>query len=124
VFCRYPSTLSPEEETSKEDDPMKTILMLWFAAMYSNVTVTEYADTIEVSLAANRDAYLSGAHTSDRQTAALQYYDQQWAYLKSPAACGERLLGAAGVACIADRSLNGRWPWERYYRDPIVLGRY
>jgi hypothetical protein len=103
---------------------MKTVLMLWFAAFFSNVTVTEYADSVETLLAANRDAYLGGPRTPTRQAAALQYYDQQWAYLLSPAACGEKLLGAAGVACISDRSPAGKWPWQRYYRDPIILGRF
>lgn len=98
--------------------------MLWAAALYANVTVTEYADTMEVSLAANRNAYLAGPRTAALQAAALQYYDQQWAYLISPAECGEKLLGSAGVACIADRAPGGRTPWQRYYRDPIALGHY
>jgi len=103
---------------------MKTVLMLWAAAFYSNVTVTEYADTTEVLLAANRNAYLAGPHTPALQAAALQYYDQQWAYFISPAECGEKLLGSAGVACITDRSPGGRFPWQYYYRDPIALGHF
>jgi hypothetical protein len=103
---------------------MRTVLMLWAAAFCANVTVTEYADGMEVSLAANRNAYLAGPRTPALQAAALQYYDQQWAYLISPAECGEKLLGSAGVACIADRSAGGKWPWRTYYRDPILLSHF
>jgi len=99
---------------------MKSILIVWLAAWYSNVTVSQYVDGMEPLLAANRDAYLSGPHTLQRQTAALLYFDQSWAGLKSSAGCGDRLLGNAGQSCIADRSRRGSWPWEVYYRDPIV----
>ncbi|MEO8594004.1 MAG: hypothetical protein ABI759_11845 [Candidatus Solibacter sp.] len=99
---------------------MKSVLLLWFAAWYSNVTVSQYVDSLEPLLAANRDAYLSGPHTLQRQTAALLYFDQSWAWLKSPAACGDRLLKQAGQSCIADRSRGGRWSWEVYYRDSIA----
>ena len=101
---------------------MKSVLLLLLGAWFSNITVTEYTDGIEPFLAANRDAYLSGPRTVARQQAALQYFDQQWMWLKSSQACGSRLLGTAGTAGIADRSRNGRWPWEAYYRDPIVTG--
>jgi hypothetical protein len=103
---------------------MKTVLMLWASAWFANVTVTEYADAMEVQLAANRNTYLAGPHTAALQAAALKFYDQQWASLQSPAACGEKLLGAAGVACIADRAPGGRFPWQYYYRDPIALGHF
>jgi hypothetical protein len=102
---------------------MKTVLMLWLAACYSNTTTTEYVDSVEPLLVINRGAYLSGPRTVQQQTAALQYFDQQWAYLKSPAACGEKILKSAGTACIADRSRNGKWPWEVWYRDSIIVGR-
>ena len=99
---------------------MKSILVLLLSAWFSNITVTEFVDDLEPLLAANRDTYLAGPHTLQRQQAALQYFDQQWTWLKSSAACGSRLLGQAGQACISDRSRSGRWPWESYYRDPIV----
>ncbi len=101
---------------------MRTLLMLWLAASYSSITTSEYVDAIEPLLVTNRDSYLAGPQTRDRQAAALAYFDQQWAYLKSPAACGDRILKAAGTACISDRSRNGKWPWERWYRDSIVAG--
>ena len=104
-------------------ESMKSVLLLLLEAWFSNITVTEYTDNLEPLLAANRDAYLSGPHTPQRQQAALQYFDQQWLWLRSSQACGSRLLGSAGVACIADRSRTGRWPWESYYRDPIVNGQ-
>ena len=99
---------------------MRSILILWLGAWYSNATVTQYVDDLEPLLAANRDAYVSGPHTVQRQQAALQYFDQNWAWLKSSAACGSKLLKQAGQSCLADRSRTGSWPWETYYRDPIA----
>jgi hypothetical protein len=99
---------------------MKSVLLYLLSAWYSNVTTTEFVDTLEPLLAANRDTYLAGPHTTDRQQAALVYFDQQWVWLKSPAACGSRLLGQAGKSCVMDRSRSGQWSWEHYYRDPIV----
>ena len=103
---------------------MKSVLLLFLGAMYANITSTQYVDDVEPLLQLNRDNYLTGPHTSDRQQAALQYFDQQFAWLRSSQACGSKLLGTAGVACIADRSRNGKWPWEQYYRDPIVTGQF
>ena len=99
---------------------MKALLVLWFSAWFSNVTVGQYVDDLEPLLRANRDAYLSGPHTVARRDEAIVYFDQQWAWLKSSQACGNRLLGAAGQRCISERSRSGTWPWEGYYRDPIV----
>ncbi len=103
---------------------MKSVLLLLLSAWYSNYTVTDIVDTLEPLLDANRDAYLAGPLTRQRQDAALQYFDTQWAWLKSPAACGSRMLGSAGKTCIEDRSRTGRWSWEEYYRDPIVNGKF
>ena len=103
---------------------MKSMILMLLSAWYSNYTVTDIVDSLEAQLAANRDAYLAGPLTRARQDAALQYFDQQWAWLKSPAACGSRALGTAGKACISDRSRTGRWPWENFYRDPIVKGGF
>ena len=102
---------------------MKSVLLLLLSAWYSKVTVSEFVDNLEPLLAANRDTYLAGPHTATRQQAALAYFDQQWAWLRSSQACGSRLLGSAGAACIADRARGGTFPWEVYYRDPIVNGR-
>ena len=98
---------------------MKALLLLLFSAWFSNVTVTEYVDNLEIRLRANRDAYLSGPHTVSRRDAALKYFDQQWTWLKSSEGCGSRLLGSAGQRCLAERSRDGQWSWEGYYRDPI-----
>ena len=57
---------------------MRTILMVWLAACYANTTTTEYVDSIEPLLKLNRDNFLSGPLTTDRQAAALAYFDQQW----------------------------------------------
>jgi hypothetical protein len=99
---------------------LRSILILWLAAWYSNVTATQYVDDLEPMLAANRDAYLSGPHTVQRQQAALQYFDQNWSWLKSSSACGSKLLKQAGQSCINGRSRSGPWSWERYHRDPIT----
>lgn len=104
---------------------MKSVLLLLLSAMYSKDTVTDFVNTIEPLLAANRDNYLALENpTRVQQQAAVFYFDQQWAWLKSPQACGSRALGDAGVACLADRSKGGKWPWERYYRDPILNGYF
>ena len=102
---------------------MKSLLLLWFSAWFSNVTVTDYVDSIEPLLRQHRDAYLAGPHTTDRRDAALLYFDQQWAWLKSPQGCGARLLGSSGQRCLQERSRSGIWPWEAYYRDPIVSAK-
>jgi hypothetical protein len=99
---------------------MKSILILWLSAWFSNVTASQYADDAEQVMRANRDTYLSGPHTLQRRDAALVYFDQQWTWLLSSQACGSHLLGGAGQSCIADRSRSGKWPWESYYRDPIA----
>src|SRR5437660_9730415 len=99
---------------------MKSVLVLWFSMWYSNITVTDFVDQLEPLLRANRDSYLTGPRTADRYAAAIQYFNQQWAWLNSPAACSSRLLGSAGQRCIAERSRSGPWPWEAYYLDPIV----
>lgn len=103
---------------------MKSVVLMLLSAWYGNYTVTEIVDTLEIQLGANRDTYLAGPRTLQQQQAALQYFDQKWAWLKSSAACGSKTLGGAGKACIADRSRTGPWPWEQYYRDPIVNGRF
>ena len=104
--------------------PVKSVLLLLLSAWYAKDTVTDFVNILEPLLAANRDTYLSGPHTPDRQQAALQFFDQHWTWLKSPEACGSSRLGSAGTACIADRSRGGTWPWEAYYRDPIVNNQF
>ena|SRR5579872_204945 len=103
---------------------MKTVLVLLLSAWYSNLTTTQYVDDLERQLGANRDTYLAGPATLDRQKAALLFFDQQWAWLQSSDACGSKLLGRAGQACIADRTRSGKYSWEQYYRDPIVTGHF
>lgn len=99
---------------------MKSVLLVFLSTLYSNITVTQFVDDAEPLLVMNRDNYLGGPHTTARQQAALQYFDQSWLWLKSSQACGSRLTGRAGQACIADRSRTGRWPWQVWYRDTIV----
>lgn len=54
------------------------------------------------------------------QRAALDAYDNAWAWLQSPAACGAPSYGSAGNRCISDRVPGGKYPWQTYYRDPIA----
>lgn len=103
---------------------MKSVLLLWFSAFYATLTTSQYVDDLERKLAVNRDTYLSGPRTPAAQKSALDYFDQQWKWLQSSDGCGSRLLGQAGVVCITDRQRTGRWPWETYYRDPIVTGHF
>jgi hypothetical protein len=99
---------------------MRTVLLLFLSAWYGNYTVTQIVDDMEPRLRANRDAFLAGPHTLARAEVALAYFDQQWTWLQSADACGSKLLRQAGARCLADRSRSGQWPWEVYYRDPIV----
>ncbi len=67
------------------------------------------------------DAYLAEPDPSCAdQRSALDAYDQAWAWLQSPAACGNPSYGSAGNRCISDRAPGGEYPWATYYRDPIA----
>jgi hypothetical protein len=65
-------------------------------------------------------AYLADPPSCASQRAALDAYDQSWAWLQSPAACGNPSYGSAGNRCISDRAPGGPVPWATYYRDPIA----
>lgn len=103
---------------------MKSAFLLLRGALFANVNATNYVDSIEPLLSSNRDPDLSGPRTPETQQAALRHFDQYRLWLKSSQACASRLLGSAGAACITDRSRSGKWPWEQYYRDPIVSGHF
>jgi len=82
---------------------------------------TAIVNGLEEQLRNLRDAYLSERNPSCAdQRAALNLYDEAWAWLQSPAACGQQGFGSAGDACVADRAPGGRWPWKSYYRDPMA----
>lgn len=67
------------------------------------------------------NAYMSEANVScASQRAALDAYDQAWAWLQSAQACGNPNYGSAGNRCISDRAPGGQYPWQTYYRDPIA----
>jgi hypothetical protein len=99
------------------------ILMLLFTSVFSNPAASQYVNDMEPLLQANRDNYLSGPHTIASQQAALAFFDQHWTALRSSSGCGAGVLKDAGRKCIVDRSRTGQWPWEVYYRDPIIYGR-
>jgi hypothetical protein len=84
------------------------------------VKSTSIVNDLEPQLKANVTAYMNGPRTVSSQRAALANFDAAWNYLKSSNGCGSPDLGNPGIACIADRSRSGRWPWEVYYRDPIA----
>jgi hypothetical protein len=98
---------------------MRSVLLLLLSSWYSAQTTTQFVDDLEPQLRTNRDQYLSGPHTAVRQRTALDYFDAQWAWLHSSQACGSKMLGKAGKACLEDRHRDGQWSWERWYRDPI-----
>jgi hypothetical protein len=99
---------------------LKSVLLFWLAAFFANNTASQAVDILEPLLQQNRDTYLAGPHTVQRQAMALAYFDVQWAWLKTPAGCGDRLLGRAGTACLQDRARTGQYPWEVWYRDTII----
>jgi hypothetical protein len=84
------------------------------------------ATTLVVNGLAQQLANLVSAYQSEPnvscadQRAALNAYDQAWAWLQSPQACGNPNYGAAGNRCISDRAPGGKYPWQTYYRDPIA----
>ncbi len=84
------------------------------------VASTKIVDELEPLLKNNVEAYMSGPRTRASQAAALQNFDNAWAFLVGPDACGNAQLGNPGKACIADRSPGGKWDWSAYYRDPIA----
>lgn len=98
---------------------MRSVLLLFLSSWYSAQTATQFVDDIEPLLQMNRDRYISGPHTVDRQAAALAYFDHEWRWLHSSQACGSKMLKAAGTRCLEERHRNGQWPWEQWYRDPI-----
>ena len=102
---------------------MRSLILYWFSMWYSSYTATDYVDSLEVLLRANRENYLAGPRTNARREAAVAYFDQQWRWLHSSQGCGNKLLGNAGVRCLAERQRDGRWPWEAYYRDPMASDR-
>ncbi len=66
-------------------------------------------------------AYLSEVNpTCADQRAALDAFDQSWAWLQSSAGCGNGAFGAAGNACIEDRAPGGKFDATRANRDPIA----
>ena len=84
------------------------------------------ATTLIVNGLAQQLANLDAAYFAENppscadQRAALDAYDEAWAWLQSPAACGNPSYGRAGNACISDRAPGGKFPWATYYRAPIA----
>lgn len=67
------------------------------------------------------NAYMAEKNvTCGDQRAALDAYDNAWAWLQGPQACGAPNYGSAGNRCISDRAPNGKYPWQSYFRDPIA----
>jgi hypothetical protein len=52
--------------------------MLFLSSWFSAQSATQLADDLEFQLRYNRDQYIGGPHTADRQRAALAYFDQQY----------------------------------------------
>jgi hypothetical protein len=98
---------------------MRSILMYLITGLMASSFTSDVVNEIEPQLHQNREAFLTGRRTRADKAAALAYFDQQWAFLTGPRACGAANLNNVGANCIADRSRDGRWPWAVYYRDPI-----
>lgn len=86
----------------------------------ADTATTVIVDGLAAQLSNLVNAYLSEAATCANQRAALNAYDQAWAWLQSPQACGNPNFGAAANRCITDRAPGGKFPWNKYYRDPIA----
>jgi hypothetical protein len=99
---------------------MRSVLILFLSSWFASQTATQFVDDLEPQLRLNRDHYIGGPHTAERQRAALAYFDAQWAWLHSSQACGSKMLGQAGVRCLQERQRDGQWPWQRWYRDEIA----
>ena len=84
------------------------------------VASTAIVDDLEPLLKNNVEAYFSGPRTRSSQAAALQNFDDAWAWLSSAEACGNPALGNPGKACLADRARGGKWDWFSRYRDPLA----
>lgn len=93
---------------------------------------TAFVNELEPLLKQNVDAYLQGPRTPESQRVALHAFDEAWAWLTSPQACGNPQMGIAGQNCISERSRTGRPQWDvckntpqgcpnwfELYRDPI-----
>jgi hypothetical protein len=83
------------------------------------VASTKIVDELEPLLKNNVEAYISGPRTRSSQAAALQNFDDAWAWLSGAEACGNPALGNPGKACLSDRARGGKWDWFARYRDPI-----
>ena len=60
---------------------MRSVLLLFLSGWFSSLTTVQFVDEFEPLLRANRDQYLGGPHTADRQRAALTYFEGMlWNY--------------------------------------------
>jgi hypothetical protein len=96
------------------------LIFLFLHGISQQQAASQYVNFAEPKLHANREAYLRGPRTAERQKEALAVFDHWWVWLNSPEACGNVLLDDAGEACLHERGAAGRWPWKKFYRDPIL----
>ncbi len=99
---------------------MHALIFFVLHGITTQQAASSYVDKVEPLLQRNRDAFLSGAHTPQRQKEALAVFDKWWTWLHSADGCGDPLMDEAGTACLAERERSGRWPWQKYYRDSIA----
>lgn len=69
------------------------------------------ADGLEENLA----RYLEEPASFQAQKERLAYFDNIWKYLHEIS-----LKTAQGIISWNERQRNGKWPWEKYFRDPIA----
>lgn len=89
------------------------------------VGATTDANEAEYKIKDLLEAWNTSAKTRSEQVAALAAFDEIWAWLVSPAGCGNTQLGTAGQRCISERMAGGTVPgtggnWFVWYRDPIA----
>ena len=102
---------------------MHTLIFFLLHSITAQQASTAYVNMLEPLLQRNRDAYLSGPHTAGRRREALASFDSWWVWLHSPESCGNPMMDDAGTACLSERERSGQWPWEKYYRDPIIAAK-
>jgi hypothetical protein len=87
----------------------------------ADTATTEIANQFATQMANLDSAYLNTPNpTCADQRAALDAFDQAWAWVQSPSGCGNGAYGSAGNACISERAPGGKYDATAANRDPIA----
>lgn len=99
----------------------------------ADTATTQIVNGLAPKLQAIKDAYMAGPGTCADQAAALAGVLTAFAWLFSPAGCGNGAYGSAGNRCISNRfgpggplddtnpnNVSPFYPWADYYYYPIA----